>query len=89
MKISLIDKKNGHLTATEKSHIKTIINKGMVSGSNRVNKNYVIEKGWTQQNAWHYVVKIGTYATHTIGANPKWEYRTVIIKTDKPLNQAA
>lgn len=83
VKIELLD--GYHLTQTERAAIKTIIEAGQTYGRNRPNtKTYDFIEGWKEGGVWHYKVKIGTFATYTIGAAPRWDYSIVTIKTNKP-----
>lgn len=70
-----------HLTATEIKAIKQMLSNGMTWARNKPNtKNYTIVEGWQEQNKWHYKIKIGTFATHNIGALPSWDYNLFTIK---------
>lgn len=82
MKIELLS--GYHLTQTERSAIKTIIEAGQTYGRNKPNtKTYDFIRGWVENGFWHYDVKIGTFGTYTIGSKPRFDYQIVTIKTDK------
>lgn len=70
-----------HLTQTERKAILLMLDKGIVNARNKTNtKNYCIISGWNDSGKKHYQVKIGTFGTHTIGAEKKWVYYHFIIK---------
>lgn len=80
MKIQLLE--GYHITQTEKRALSQILEAGQTYGKNRPNtKTYDFISGWIENGFWHYCVKIGTYATYTIGAKPRFDYQTVTIKT--------
>ncbi len=77
MKIQILE---GYgITQTERKSIAQMLTQGMTSARNRPNtKTYCIIQGWPTLK--EYVVRIGTFATWTIGANPSWNYSQVKIK---------
>lgn len=72
-----------HLTATEKKSIAQMVKMGFIRANNKPNtKSYEIVKGEPDGEKWHLTVRIGSKGTWTIGADPKWQFQTVIVATN-------
>lgn len=75
MKLKIID--GYHLTATERSAIKTMLQNDWTTAKNNPNtKNYQI----TERTPEQITIKIGSKAVWTIGDVPRWRYSILTIE---------
>ena len=72
-----------HITSTEKKALVTMLLKGWVKCCNKPKtKTYEILQGTPIGSKYRYKVRIRSFYTATIGANPQWNYCVHLIEAD-------
>ncbi len=80
-KIKLIE--GFHITQTEKKAVQKMLENGWDSCRNKPNtKNYKVLQEFQKNDHYYYKIRIGSFYTNTIGANPQWNYIACLIETN-------
>ena len=77
-----------HITSTERKALITMLRNGWVRCSNKPRtKTYEILQGTPIGTKYRYKIRIGSFFTATIGANPQWNYCVHLIEADITKNK--